>query len=45
MKLNYIVESHYEIVSHNGLLLDTGRRLLSVNGKVFNEKPQADYDL
>lgn len=40
MELNYIVESHYEIVSHNGLLLDTGRRLLSVNGKEIALTPK-----
>ena len=40
MDLNYVVESHYEIVSHNGLLLDAGRRLLSVNGKETTLTPK-----
>lgn len=31
--LNYVTESHYVIVSHDGLLLDTGRRLLAVKGR------------
>lgn len=38
--LNYTAESHYEIVSHDNLLLDTGRRLLSVNGKEVSLTPK-----
>ncbi len=39
-ELNYITENHYEIVSQNGMLLDTGRRLLSVNGKEIGLTPK-----
>lgn len=38
--LNYVAESHYEIISHYNLLLDTGRRLLSVNGKEVGLTPK-----
>ncbi len=39
-ELNYVTENHYKIVSYNGLLLDTGRRLLSVNGKEIALTPK-----
>lgn len=39
-ELNYIAENHYEIVSHDGMLLDTGRRILSVNGKEIGLTPK-----
>lgn len=39
-ELNYVAENHYKIVSYNGLLLDTGRRLLSVNGKEIALTPK-----
>ncbi len=39
-ELNYVPENHYEIVSYDGLLLDTGRRVLSVNGKEIGLTPK-----
>ncbi len=33
-------ENQYAIVSHNGLLLDTGRRILSVNGEEIGLTPK-----
>lgn len=39
-ELNHIAENHYEILSHDGMLLDTGRRILSVNGKEIGLIPK-----
>ncbi len=38
--LNYVKENQYAIVSHDGLLLDTGRRILSVNGEEIGLTPK-----
>lgn len=39
-ELNYVKENRYAIVSHDGLLLDIGRRVLSVNGKEIGLTPK-----
>lgn len=39
-ELNHISERNYAVVSHEGLLLDTGRRLLSINGKEISLTPK-----
>lgn len=39
-ELNYVAESHYEIISNDGILLDTGRRVLSVNGNEIGLTPK-----